>query len=249
MGFPMKQVRSKRRYNMSDAKMVVRAGVVSSLFIEDQESFTDYSLALFHNEYLTIFQNKINMVYTTLSDKEIHKNLALHTQKVEHSIEEVSLAYAKIMIFADIAFDDDEMMLKLLGKGSLKSFKTSHSSFQFNMNRIALIFKSNKIQLIEVGCAEERIEEFHDLCEKLIVIHQDQENYKITRTGLTKERIKLLNDIYGTMVQLHEVAKVVWADDKEYASRYDLPQSSSNSSDSEEDEESITTEIEELTKL
>ncbi len=245
----MVPTRSRRRYNISDAKMVIRAGVVSSLFVEDEETFTDYSLALFHEEYLTIFKNKINMIYTTLSDKEIHKNLAIHTQNVERCIEEIQLVYAKIMIFANIAFFEDEVTLKLVGKGSIKSFKSSHNSFQCNMNRVALIFKSEKTSLIKAGCSEACIEEFHLLCEKLIGIHEDQENYKITRTGLTKERIKLLNDIYGTMVQLNEVAKVVWADDKEYASRYDLPQSSSHSNDKDDLEEEVSgLEIEMVTR-
>jgi len=234
---------------MADSKMVVRAGVVASLFVEDQPAFTNYSSALFHPEYHTIFQGKINMVYTKLSDREIKKNLAIYTQKVEDAIEDLSVAHAGIMIFAEIAFPDNEMLLKQMGKGEMTSIKESHNSVQFNMSRIAIIFEREIEKLIQAGCSQERMDEFKALCATMVTVHQDQENYKITRHSLTKQRINQLNEIYAIMVQLHEVARVIWADDKEYAKRYDLPQQSANGSDDLLDEAELEAEIEAMTHV
>ncbi len=250
MGLKMKQMKTARSYNMSDGKMVVRAGVVGSLYEEDQGEYTKYSSTLFHSEYLTVFQGKINMVYTKLSDREIKKNLAIRTQKVDDTIDELSVAHAGIMIFAEIAFPDNEMLLKQMGKGELRSIKKSHNSAQFNMSRISIIFEREKEALVEAGCSPERIEEFKSLCAKMVTVHQDQENYKITRNSLTKQRIVHLNEIYATMVQLHEVANVIWADDKEYAKRYDLPQNSPNGSDEDIlNDEEVEAEIEAMTHM
>ncbi len=244
----MKQSKTKRNYNFSDPKMVVRAGVVASLFEEDYSAFTNYSATLFHPEYLTIFQTKINTVYTELSDREIKKNLAIITQKVEDCIDDITVAHAGIMIFADIAFPENEMILKQMGKGSMTTIKESHNTFQFNMTRIAIIFEREIVQFEQVGCTPERIQEFSELCKKMVTTHQDQENYKITRSSLTKKRISLLNEIYATTVQLHEVSQVIWAEDKEYAARYDLPQSSSHGGDEDIfDEELIEAEIKAMT--
>ncbi len=245
----MKQTKNTRSYSIADSKMVVKAGVVASLYAEDQEAFAGYSTILFHPEYLTIFQNKIDKVYNELSDKEIKRNLALLTQNVEDCIEEICVAHAGIMIFADIALGNDDVTMRQMGKGEMTSIKESHNSFQFNMSRVALIFNREKEKLEAAGCTADRLVEFSNLCKKMVEVHEAQENYKITRHGLTTQRITLLNEIYTTLVRLHEVAVVIWAGDKEYAKRYDLPQASSNASDEDIFAEEIEAEIEEMTHV
>ncbi len=246
----MKQQKETRSYNCSDNKMIVRAGVIASLYAEDLDAFTNYSLTIFHPEYISTFQYKINLVYTKLSDKEIKKNLAILTQKVEDVIKDLTISHASIMIFADLAFPEDEMLLKQMGKSCMSVIKESHNSAQFNFTRIAIIFEQNMEKLELAGCSQDRIAEFQKLCAKLVTVHQNQENYKVTRSGLTKQRITHLNEIYATMVQLHEVSEIVWAEDQQYASRYDLPHSSSNANDEDIfDDENIEAEIEEMTHL
>lgn len=244
----MKPNKKARGYSYSDSKMVVRAGVVASLFLEDEADFSNYSSALFHPEFHKKFRDKINSIYNELSDREIKKNLARLTQKVEDKIDAICVAHAGIMVFADIAFKNDDTVLEQMGKGNMKEIKDTHNSFQFNMNRIALVFEREVGKLEAAGCSSDRIDEFQTLCKQLITVHEDQENYKITRNGLTKKRITHLNEIYATMVQLHEVANVIWAHDKEYAKRYDLPKISSGSSEEDIfDDEEVEAEIEEMT--
>ncbi len=246
----MKQKKNSRDYNYSDPKMVVKAGVIARLFGEDQVDFVNYSAVIFHTEYLNDFKIKIHKVYTELSDKEIKKNLARHTQDVEDCIEEVTVAHNGIMIIAEIAFKGDDITLEQMGKGKLTEIKESHNSFQFNMSRIAMIFDREMDKLEQAGCTPERIEAFQVLCNKLITLHENQENYKITRRHLTQQRITLLNEIYAVIVLLHEVAQNIWVDDPEYAKRYDLPQTSSNGSDEDLfDDEEVEKEIEEMMNI
>ncbi len=246
----MKQQKQKRDFSCSDNKMIVKAGVIASLYAEDIAAFTGYSHIIFHLEYLKIFQDMINLVYTKLSDREIKKNLAMLTKKVDDCIDEITASHTGIMIFAELAFPEDEILLKQLGNGCISEIKESHNSAQFNFTRIAILFEQNLEKLELAGCAADRIDEFQNLCAKLVTVHQDQENYKVTRSGLTKQRVTHLNEIYAVMVQLHEVSQVVWANDKEYASRYDLPYSSSHVSDEDIfDEAEVEKEIEAMTHL
>lgn len=234
-----------RKFNSSDGRMLVKARLFASQYAKDRTAFETKSPKVFTSDFLDEFNKMINEAYRMHGDEEIRQDLAKETADISSLKRQIRDSRNNICLYIDLAIEDERIRNKLHLDG-LSKLMDKNDSFLLAVTRLAVSIREYDSELIEQGCTEEDILEFENLCSQLSVERDQQENYKINRTFLTRERVRHLNAIYALMVRINNTAKVIWKDDREYAMRYALPKAASKSEDMFNEAE-LEAEIEVLT--
>lgn len=240
----MSQKQTTRLYHVSDSKVIARAVFFLGQFNIDKVQFEDQSPRVFVEDFGQILSDLIEVGYTMPDDAMIVKEQARLTQVFTDTITEIFEQHKKIDYYAQLAFDKDSSILAQVETKVLSSVKSQYDTIIRKAQSIANVILASKAQLIAAGCKESLITTFVALAKKLSTSREEQEAYIAKRTQLKNKRINHFNEFYVMMTELHKSSRLIWPNNPELYSRYDLPYSAPT----EKTPDPLKAEIEEMTQ-
>lgn len=227
---PKMIMNNKRNYKGTAVYMAESARTVYNLLLEDLPKFTAYNTR-FTVEYANEFLNQINAADTIITDVTILAKQGVETQKVLTAMQQASQLYNRIKNHAQWAFEKTSPAI-------VKEFTSGYNKIGRNQPKMLLFLETlEKVinthikELIDVnkgGMPRVLLSELIVIKEQLKTANVQQEVYKKKRLVITETRVNTLNNCYATMVQINNLAQLVFNDQPAKRSQYSYRWSSGN---------------------
>jgi len=222
---------NKRNYNGTDAYMAESARTMYNLLVQDLPYFTAYNTR-FTSEYATGFLNQINAADTIITDVNILAKQGVETQKVLTAMQEARRLYNRIKSHAQWAYEATSPAI-------VKEFTSGYSKIGRNQPKMLLFLETlDKVVNAHIniltdankgGMPEAIVGELIAIKEQLKTANVQQEVYKKQRLVLTETRVNSLNDCYATMVQINNLAQLVFVSQPAKRAQYSYRSGSGSS--------------------
>lgn len=198
----------KRKYRITDNKLLEKAQVSRSFFIDEQADFVAFDSDFAH-PYEETWETVINECQSHLNDETVRDQLQQHTADVKAAMRACHNKFMDTKYFIRKAFPNNPGMQKAFGFDTfLVTARRQLSLLEFMQVFHALVLE-NAAALNAVGYDNAAIEEIKTLYEALIQANIQQERFKGSRPTLTEDRKISFNKLWEVMQLINSVSRTI----------------------------------------
>ncbi|MGG8497171.1 hypothetical protein ACQY1Q_12200 [Tenacibaculum sp. TC6] len=210
-----------RKFKGSDAFLAESARTIYQLFLQDLPQFTAFN-ARFTPEYAATFLSQIDAADTVVTDVSTLAKQGVETQKVLIGMQEASRVYNRIKSHAAWAFPNNPAVLKEFTTGYRGASKNQPKMLVFleTLEKVVTNYLDDLTDVTKGGMPAAIAAELATIKETLKGANTQQEVYKKQRLVITQDRINALNDCYATLVQICNIAQLVFANEPAKRAQY-----------------------------
>ena len=210
----------KRLFTKPDGEVLQQSDVQLDSFQENKDLFV-FRFPQLADPFADEWATATTTARRFIPDFEAVNEQANKTQLLETLMEQGQNLFQTVMLYAQLAFPDNQAMMHLFGQSQYNSVRNNHL-------KLPLLLRSTynqvtkdeyKPELLAQGLKEEDIEMLNSLAEDIIAQNIAQGNAKKMRSLAAGMRIGAMNAVWGKMALVCQCAKLVFQND---ATRYNL---------------------------
>lgn len=215
---------SRRLSKVKDDTLITLAGVTHAHYIKYKMFFTDFNNIVFPEGYEDrVLATKIDAAQCTISDAFILKSQAKETADVESARRTLLKELRVLAFYVDNSFEGNAVVLKeFLLKRVGKKYRNVDALIGFTKDTLNKVTKY-KTELFKNGLHDELIERISAACDTLDVKRREQVEVIRSRPKITQDRREKVNALWKELTKIHKAAKLIFADNPEISSLFDLP--------------------------
>ena len=222
-----------RLFNFSDAELIEHGEVTAEALPDDIVDFIAFDSTI-EADYPVKISNALAKHNAIKPDMLIVNEQAELTQKVNTAIAACNTSFKTILFFAKKAFAGNNAVQKQFGINEIDKVRKNQPKLVLFMETLAETATKYKAELVAAGCNPAVIEQLPVQSEALRIANIAQEKSKKERNVTTQERVTIMNEIYGVLKPIHEIAQIIYSDDPARLAKYSLPYPKSSNNNPED---------------
>ena len=210
----------KRNFNMSDGVMLQLSKLRLALFIEYKSLFIE-RFPLFVDPFAANWEAAIEYAYDMPTDFSVTAIQKGESRTLNGLMSRGRNLYQTLIVYTQLAFPDDAMMLKLMGQPQYEKARKSNVKLPLLLSSaFAQASKPEiKVALMTKGMKEAEISELETHPELIVKQHGVFKKAKKERSKQAKLRIVAMNAVWASTTLVCQCANLVFVDD---ATRYKM---------------------------
>ena len=208
-----------RLYNYTDAAMIQHAETVNVSLTEDIADFTSFDSTVTET-YPTSITSTLTEIKAIKSDQVVIDEMAALTEATTQKMQECSKSYNVIAYFARKVFASSPAVQNQFGLNDYKKINRNQPKMVLFMYSLASTAASYATELVAAGCNQSEIDKLPTLASELKDADTAQEKFKKDRNLITQNRVIKLNELYKSMVQLSDIAQIIYVDNQAKLAKY-----------------------------
>lgn len=212
----------ERNYKLPDAVLLEVAERMNTSLVQHIDDFTTFDTT-FGNTYPAELTAALQEISTIDTDQVVIDQMAELTEKLDQAMASCNKAFRTIAFFVKKAFPDSAAKQNQFGLNDMRKARQSQANLVLFMENLARQVEAHKDKLIEQGCNEQLINGLPTLAQELKTANVEQEVFKKERGLITQERIEKMNNLYRLMKPIHDIARIVYADDPALLDTFTIP--------------------------
>lgn len=201
-----------RNYNGPDAQMTELARIIHQQLVTDLPSFTDFS-SRFNQSYVADFLAKIVAAEQVVTDNELLSQQVVKTENVLSAMERARLLYRKAKMYAELTFAASQpIVIQEFSRGYLEARQNQPKMIVFleTLHNALLRHQGQLKDPLKGGMPLSFLDEVEAIRTELLEKNVQQETFVNTRKTLSEERIKILNACYMNLIEINNIAQVIF---------------------------------------
>ena len=227
---------SVRKFSGSDARLLEQAQIIHQHFSNYLSEFSQFS-ARFDQAYADRFLQLINAAYDAENNTSLVRQQVTKTISVYETMQKARQIYRKARAYAQLTFYNEDGEYKEITRGYLAARNKQATMIAF-LDKLEHALKRHQQQLQDPnkgGMPAGFITQVADTRQLLTDKNQEQEEFIGTKETVTQDRVELLNNIYDTMRQINNTARVIFYDDSAKRKMFSLKKREHQIADDEQE--------------
>lgn len=227
------ELKEQRLYSLKDEQLIIQGEVIRDRFPKYAEKFSAFNDVKFHETYHEFIKTKVSVANSTMSDAFILQTQAKETEDVIKASDELMTALEPVIFIIKSTFATEKMILREMRVKDFKQKSHNPTSFIIFTRDLQVKIEKYKEKLVLGGLKEEYLTVLDAAVVELDKQRCEQVDAIQSRPVITKDRIEKMNDLYRTLMDLRNAAKIIFKSEPEVADLFDIPRSSRHRGDEE----------------
>lgn len=217
-----------RLFSLGDDKVIVHCGVIYRYYMEYMNEFRELNDVRFHGGYPEEFRRKICSAESILSDGFVLKTQANISSRVGETSKILVRAINKVKFTVESCFSHDKHVIEEFRFNKISELSRNADNFIGFAKDILIAAERYREELAKEGLKQQTISEINSLIDLLDRKRREQIEAIQSRPLTTQMRIERMNDLWRTLVELRNAAKIIFHDRPEIKALFALPRKSRN---------------------